>query len=207
MLYDQSLDLRIVGGMRMNYRLDVFTQQFPIVKRFVYHLIYYRELWAAYHRLQFKSEFWTHTIDAHLLQAAIYWCMIFGSHGCNPIHWKHLSEKESEELQASFRKGLSSQTGLTKEQWQQYWNDITDFRNRYAAHRELDFAKPVPDFTTALEIAFYYDHWIREVISPDFFEEPMLEETAQALRKSVAPLINQLLEHTKKYDDSSHQVT
>jgi len=193
--------------MRMNYRLDIFVQQFAIVKRFVYHLVYYRELLAVYRRLQLKSEFWTHTIDAHLLQAVIYWCMVFGSHGCNPTHWKHLSEEESKELQDSFRKGLSKQTGLTTEKWQQYWNDMTDFRNRYAAHRVLGFDKPVPDFTIALKIAFYYDHWIREVISPDFFGEPMLKESAEALRKSVAPLVEQLLEHTKKYNDHSNQAT
>jgi len=184
----------------MDYKPQVFLEQFPIVKRFVYHLIYYRELKAAYDRLQLQSEFWTHTIDAHVLQAAIHWCMVFGSDGCNPTHWKNLSNNGSEELQQSFRSGLSEQTNLTPDEWQKYWDAMNEFRGKYAAHRELGFCEPVPDFTSALQVAYYYDHWIREVISPDIFEEPRLENSAEALSQSVAPLINHLLGQTKKFE-------
>jgi hypothetical protein len=186
----------------MDYRPEVFREQFPIVKRFVYHLIYYRELKAAYDRLQLQSEFWTHTIDAHVLQAAIHWWMVFGSDGSNPTHWKNLSNSRSEELQQSFRSGLSKHTGIPTEEWQKYRDTMKDFRDKYAAHRELNFGEPVPDFTSALKIAYYYDHWIREVISPDIFEEPRLQKSAEALRQSVAPLINHLLGSTKKYENA-----
>ena len=189
----------------MDYNPEVFSEQFPIVKSFVYHLIYYRELRAAYSRLQLESEFWTHTINAHLLQATIYWCMVFGPHGCNPTHWKNLSSQESEKLQLSFRKGLFEQINLSMEQWQQYWKKMTGFRNQYVAHRELSFVESIPYFENALKVAYYYDYWIREVISPDILEEPPLEKSADALRQSVAPLINQLLVHTKKYQEHAGQ--
>lgn len=182
----------------MDYKPEVFLEQFPIVKRFVYHLVYYRELKAVHDRVKLQSEFWTHTIDAHLLQAAIHWCMVFGSHGCNQTHWKNLSNTDSEKLQESFRNGLPKETGLATAEWQKYWDAMNDFRGKYAAHRELNFCEPVPDFTSALKVAYYYDHWIRDVISPDIFEEPPLEKSAVALRESVTPLINHLLEDTKK---------
>lgn len=182
---------------RMNYDSEVFINQFPIVKRFVYHLVYYRTLWAAYRKHELQYEFWTHTIDAPLLQAAIYWCMVFGSHGCNPTHWKHLSKAQSDELQQSFRDGLPQHTEIDWHQWEQHWKKMTAFRSKYASHRELNLVKPVPNFDIALKVAYYYDHWIRELISLDTFDEPLLEETADRLREAVAPLVNDLLDHTK----------
>jgi len=101
----------------MEYDVDIFCEQFPIVKTFLYHLTCYRELHRAYQDLELKSEFWTHTIDAHLLQACILWCMVFGSHGCNPTHWKKLCKQDRENLENSFRKGLFEHTELTQEKW------------------------------------------------------------------------------------------
>jgi len=182
----------------MDYKPEVFVEQFPVVKRFVYHLIYYRKLKAACDRVELQSEFWTHTIDAHLLQAAIHWCMVFGSHGCNATHWMKLSSSDSEKLEQSFRNGLSKHTGLSAEEWRKCWDAMKDFRDNCAAHRKLNFCEPVPVFTSALKVAYYYDHWIREIISPDFFDEPPLEKSAEALSESVTPLIDHLVEDTKK---------
>ena len=67
----------------LNYNSDVFEEQFPLVKRFVHHLTNYRALHAAYVEYRIQSEFWTHTI-AHILQATINWCMVFGSDTRNP---------------------------------------------------------------------------------------------------------------------------
>jgi len=105
----------------MKYNVDIFAKQFPIAKRFLYHLIYYRELHTAYQGSGLKSQFWAHTIDAHLLQAAIHWCMIFGSDGCHPTHWKKLAIDQTAELEASFRNGLLKKTSLSPKQWTTYW--------------------------------------------------------------------------------------
>ncbi len=136
--------------------------QFPVVKRFVYHLVYYRTLSKAYSDSHLQNEFWTLTIDAHLLQAVIHWCMVFGSDGCNPTHWKKLSLNQSETLRQNFCDGLFGQTDLTQQTWESYWREIVDFRNNYAAHRALGFSSPVPHFDMALEVACYYDNWIRK---------------------------------------------
>lgn len=176
----------------MNYEPEVFTNQFPIVKRFVYHLIYYRALSECQKEHRLQNEFWTLTTDAHLLRATINWCMVFGSHKSNSTHWKRLSITESETLYRSFREGLFNATGLDGNRWQEYWKGMTDFRNKYAAHHELHFASLVPNFDTALVVAYYYDNWVRRVISPHTFAEPPLESFALSLQQSVAPLIRKL---------------
>lgn len=182
----------------MHYEQEVFTTQFPIAKRFIYHLAYYKTLIAAYRAHGLQSEFWATTINAHLLQAAILWCNVFGSDGSSRIHWKHLSKVESNKLQTSFRKGLPQWIGLGWPQWQAYWREMTGFRNQYAAHREqYEYKKKVPNFDTALKVIDYYDNWVRKVISPDILEEPLLTATYERLSTESAPLIEQLFETTK----------
>lgn len=187
----------------MDYNPDVFREQFPLIKRFVYHLIYYRALHAAYAESQIQSEFWTHTIDVHLLQALINWCMVFGSHGCNPTHWKKLSRTQSEELEASFRSGLTKSADIDETKWNKYWKEMTAFRDKYAAHRELVYNSPVPNFDLALKVANYYDEWIRQIIYPDAFDEPLLKETAEKVKSAIAPLIARLLNVTKETQQDS----
>ena len=181
----------------MEYNVDTFCEQFPIVKTFLYHLTCYRELKYIYQELDLKSEFWTHTIDAHLLQAAILWCMVFGSHGCNSTHWKKLSDQDREKLEDSFRDGLFRNTELTKEKWDAYGKDMRDFRNGYAAHRELNYAKPVPQFKIAEEVAYFYDEWIRELIAPDILEEPPLKKSVSFMQRKIRPMAMHYLSETK----------
>ncbi len=187
----------------MDYNPDIFQNQFPLTKRFVYHITYFKRLRNLYGNMRLESEFWTHTIDAHLLQATIYWCMVFGSHGCNPTHWKKLTDTDSEELQRSFRKGLFGETSLDETKWDTYWNEMIRFRNEFAAHHEVSFQGVVPAFDIALEVAFFYDRWIREVISPDTFDEPSLDTTARLLEKRIHPLFERFLQDTKDYNQDT----
>lgn len=144
-------------------------------------------------------------MNAHLFQATITWCMIFGAEGCNETHWKKLSPKDCEELQSSFRKRLQDVTGLSLDSWTAYWSEMTQFRNKYAAHRELKYDEPVPDFSNAIAVALFYDRWIRETIASDFLQDPPLEEFVAELQLSVAPLIKNLLTVTKEFNVSTEQ--
>jgi hypothetical protein len=189
----------------MEYSDKIFMEQFPIVKEFLYHLTCYRELYRTYKDLNLKSEFWTHTIDAHLLQACILWCMVFGAHG-NPTHWKNLCEQDREKLENSFREGLFKNTGLTQEKWDIYWKEMNDFRGGYAAHRELNYSKPVPSFSTAEEVAYYYDTWIREIIKPDIFDEPPLQKSVSSIQKEIRPLVMHYLSQTKLVKEDTELV-
>jgi hypothetical protein len=133
----------------MHYDRNVFMTQFEIVKMFIYHLTYYRTLRSGYEEYRLQNEFWTLTIDAHLLRAAINWCMVFGSDN-NQTHWKRLVKRSKSRVR-SFREGLFQETGMDEERWKQYWESMTTFRNKWAAHRELrEFTDRVPIFDTAL---------------------------------------------------------
>jgi hypothetical protein len=59
------------------------------------------------------------------------------------------------------------------------------FRNKYVAPHELGHFQPVPKLDRALEVAFYYDDWIRKAIFPDIFDEPPLRELVEQLRRNV----------------------
>jgi len=181
----------------MPYDQGVFINQFPLVKFFIYHLIYSRVARDSYRESHLQNEFWTLTIDAHLLRATINWCMVFGSES-EPTHWKRLTE-QSESHAQSFRDGLFRETGLSEAGWQEYWSDMKKFRDKWAVHRELEpYADPVPDFDTALAVAYHYDKWVRTIISPHTLSEPSLERFAVSLKESVTPLVIELLRVTKE---------
>ena len=99
-------------------------------------------------------------------------------------------------LRQSFRDALFQETGLDAQTWDQYWKEVVDFRNNYAAHRALEFSNPVPHLDIALKVVNYYDKWIRRVISPDTFAEPLLDAFSLNLGQSVAPLVSQLMRAT-----------
>jgi len=169
----------------MHYHKGVFTEQLPLVDQFVKHVTYHRALKPWVLRAKPKSPFWVDTSDAHLLQACIYWCMVFGSDGTNPTHWKRLAAAESEALLESFRSGLQATLRISASEWKAYRDEMVSFRNSYAAHHELDRLSPLPMLDRALEVAFYYDDWVRGIIFPDILDERPLRELAADLRQQV----------------------
>jgi hypothetical protein len=147
------------------------THQYQVLVSFVHHLAYYRVLKRCYNVSLAESEFWTLTIDAHLLRAIIDWCMVFGADS-NEVHWKNVAVDE--ETQNAFRSHLLAITGLTKEQWHGYWLDMTTFRNSFAAHKTITVNyPPVPILDMAMLVATTYDDWFRNSVAA-VFEEPAL---------------------------------
>ena len=170
----------------MEYRKEVFVQQVSLVHRFVRHLSHYRAIKSNRTRKWKDSWFWVDTSNAHLLQGAMCWCMVFGSHGQNEVHLRALAHEpgDAEELQGSFRNRLLATLRISGDQWLTYWEAMVAFRNKYAAHREIGFRDPVPDLKWALEAAFCYDLWVREIISPDVLGGPPLRHLFNELRQS-----------------------
>jgi hypothetical protein len=178
----------------MHYDRNVFRNQLPTVNRFVSHLTYYQILNKGYTERRLRNDFWYITIEAHLFAATMNWCKVFGSDDCNPTHWKKLSENQLER----FRKGLFQETGLDEKRWHLYWTSMTDFRNKFVAHRELHFEPTPPNFDTALAAAYYYDEWVRKIISPDTINDPPLAQFRMSLEESVPPLVDKLLGVTEQ---------
>jgi hypothetical protein len=75
----------------MRYRRKVLVEQVPLVDNFVRHLVHHRAILAALRQYAIRSHFWTDTCNAHLLQALLYWCMVFGNDKSNKTHWKHVA--------------------------------------------------------------------------------------------------------------------
>ena len=169
----------------MQYRREVFVEQVPLVDKFVKHLIHHRALhpWIATTKL--TTSFWSDTSDAHLFQAIINWCKVFGSDTSNETHWKALSPKDVKTLRETFRKDLFAATSMTAAEWDAYQKEVILFRNGYAAHRNLGHSQPVPVLDRALQVALHYDTWIRKVIAPDQWDELRLSKIVEDLRETV----------------------
>jgi hypothetical protein len=183
----------------MNYNPAIFIEQYPLVRQFIKSITLFREIKAATEKADLESEFWIQTINAHLLQATNYWCMVFGSDDRNKTHWKNLSGVDIDNLQESFRSGVVDELKIRFDDWAKYQKEIVQFRNRYSAHRELSYSKPVPNFDIAIEVAFFYDKWVRKVISPDHLDILYLKQYSENYRRQNSSLIEFLLTKTKKY--------
>ncbi len=152
--------------------------QYQVLAGFVHYLAYYRVLSKIYGDLSKKSEFWTRTIDAHLLRAIIDWCMVFGADS-NEIHWKRVVLDKAS--QTAFRKHLTTVTGMTGSKWKIYWLSMTKFRNKYASHKSVQGKYPsVPMMDMALQVATGYDDWVRQKVYASF-REPSLRDRYQRL--------------------------
>jgi len=156
----------------MKLNEDLWAQhQYQVIVSFVHHLAYYTVLKRCYDQSGSKSEFWTRTIDAHLLTAIMYWCMVFGADS-NQVHWKKVAADD--EARCSFRRHLLCAIELTREQWETYWSEMTTFRNKYAAHRiDAPVYPSVPNMDVALAAATAYDEWFRTSVTVSF-QEPSL---------------------------------
>lgn len=184
----------------MEYNEEIFCTQYPLITQFMRHAIYRSELYYQYNIFEIKSEFWTATIDSHYLQAIIYWCMVFGADGCNPTHWKNLSNTASEELMDSFRNGLYKNTSLDEKSFQAFWKGINDFRGGYVAHREIDFKGKSPIIQVAQEVAFFYDDWIRQVIYPASLRAKPLREKAELLKNQARKIATHYMTEWRQFN-------
>lgn len=169
-----------------HYRREVFVEQIPLVYSFTKHLLHHRTLMAVFTGKQFRSSFWVDTADAHLLQACIHWCMVFGNYDSNKTHWHNLAVGPASALRESFRKGISEHLGITEAEWKIYWDEMVGFRDQYIAHRDFAIQRPVPVLERALEAAFFYDSWVRQLIAPDILDERPLMELYAELKDIVA---------------------
>lgn len=161
---------------RTRYNKEIFVEQVPLVYSFARHLLHYRALKAALPKAPNCSQFWTDTSNAHISQACIYWCMVFGNYDSNKTHWHKLAVGPTGTLRASFRQGVCEHLGISEDELKRYWNEMVAFRDQYVAHRDPTNSSPVPSFDRALEVAIYYDSWVRRLIAPDILDTRPLRE-------------------------------
>jgi hypothetical protein len=115
-------------------------RQWDVLISFIHHMAYQRVLGKAYSESGLKSQFWRHSIDAHLIRAILNWCIVFGNDS-NEFHWKRVVVDEN--AQSACRRSFLKGAGLSEEKWKTFWTSMTDFRNKYVAHRDPPYT-PVP---------------------------------------------------------------
>lgn len=171
--------------MSSKYNEVVFANQVPLVNLFARHLIHHRVLRSALEGREFSSPFWADTATAHILQACGLWCMVFGNPNPNRTHVKKLRvENSKRDFEDEFSKGVSQHLGISVQEWNDYKTSVIAFRDQYVAHRDL-VAPPVPLLDQALEAAFFYDAWVRELIAPHTLDMPDLRYEYDVIRFAV----------------------
>jgi len=89
--------------------------------------------------------------------AVIEWCKLFGSHTEQILHWKNIIPNEYHD---EFRRGLYSKLNINKEEYDEYWRILKEYRDKYTAHYDDEFNKSSksqhPDLDQALLATYYY---------------------------------------------------
>ncbi|MDO8902341.1 MAG: hypothetical protein Q7V15_13420 [Phenylobacterium sp.] len=92
--------------------------------------------------------------------AAIEWCILFGSDHARlqHIHWKNMFDEDR------FRDGLLEFLTISKTEWKSYRQNLVNYRNELAAHRDLDpVTGSYPSFETGLSAAAFYNEKLVEL--------------------------------------------
>lgn len=188
----QRLSAPFDVGDNVSYSREVFASLMSQVDAFVKHLLCHRAVQCNGGAL-LQLPFWSLTSNAHLCQAVVSWCKVFGASGKNTeVHWHKLSTDEAETFKEGFRGALSKNLGLCPDAWRKYCKEVKDFRDKYVAHTEIGFSEPVPNLDIALDVAFLFDRWVRDVIAPDVIEDRPLSELAAQLSENFESHIESL---------------
>jgi hypothetical protein len=177
----------------MDYNVEVFSRQYPVVVFFVQRLAYFRGLKAAWDGITDHKEFWASTVDGHLKLATVAWCNVFGAYK-EETHWTKIpSSTIDKQARQDFCHKVLSKTGLTQEQWKTYHQEMLDFRNRYVAHLDVrvPFNDPVPLFDHALQVAYAYEEWARELTKSVIWNQPTLSSLYEQCESEASSIMSQ----------------
>ena len=175
----------------MNYNEAVFCHQYPVVVFFAQHLAYYRGLKAAWDGITEHKEFWASTVSGHLKLATTAWCNVFGSRKSD-MHWtKTPTGNIPKPAREDFTHKVLSKTGFTQEQWETYHKGMLAFRDKYVAHMDLHnpFNEPVPPFDPALQVAYAYEEWVRELTKAVIWGQPTLSSLYEQCEREASSVV------------------
>lgn len=177
----------------MKFDTEIFSHQYLQVEGFVRHLAYERGMQRAISNRECGTAFWAKTSDAHLMNAALYWCKVFGAEGLNSTHWKKTAITDALGAQDAFRQALYTKPGMNQMAWKTCWDEICHFRDTFVAHLDIGKIEPIPSFDKALLVALVYDDWVRALIAPDIIQHPKFEEMYSNWEKDSFNVVNQAL--------------
>jgi hypothetical protein len=160
---------------------------------FICHYLSYKKLHSKRDGLKGEKGFWVHTVNAHIMVSCSYWCMIFGSEKNNDLHWKNLSFNLNKD-QNGFENKLLKELSISQDEWGKVRKSIMTFRNKYIAHRDIEYREPVPYLENAYKAIMIYSDWLREDILR-FSDILTFGATLEQIASLHENMINQTLSH------------
>ena len=115
---------------------------------------------ASYRSLQdipreFSQNYWILIYNNFFDLAVLGWCKIFGTHS-EPTHWKNIVDDHE-----TFRKGLLAHLGISEGAWEDYWQEVKNYRDSEVSHALRNPAVTrYPNLDNALEACYYYYNWL-----------------------------------------------
>lgn len=171
-----------------NYNEELIGKVYYSMKHFLFHSEAFRTINKRIDCLLGDREFWVYTNDAHLKSAVMIWCKLFGIKK-EETHWQRLFSNKICDAQTLRFYELLEEKGISREQFEQFSNDMRTFRNKYVAHQN-DYNKPVPILDIAYEAVFALDKLIRE--SPYTFTDDKFELMVDGYRMQIKGTIDTL---------------
>lgn len=184
--------MKVNEGMEKIYQLH--QSQFNLMERFMCHYISYKEIYSRREELMSGSKFWAQTCTAHVCEAVIIWCKLFGTRG-DETHWKKFIQDKSE--QEKFKGILWEKLNFSEDNWTDYVEAMRKLRGKCIAHTELAFDRSsiipelfpadnvinLPELDTAVKVVKFYDEWARIKRYGEFYafhhEVPRVEDVVK----------------------------
>lgn len=154
---------------------------------------------VAYHRSllkqkdNFEQNYWILIFNNFLEIAVLEWCKVFGSN-TDTTHWtNHINDE------AGFRSNLLKRLNLTQPEWDNYWQEMKNYRDKVVAHHEYDpKITNYPDFSHALESCyFYYEILIKELRLLKCYDYP----------DNLEEYFNRSLKQAEKISETAYDAT
>lgn len=170
------------------YNEDVIGEILHILKDFLYHIESHRCINNKLDDLQGEREFWIYTSNAHIMNAAISWCKVFGTYS-NKTHWNNIFDKKIIKYAKAKFFALLEQKNISKKQYEENREKIRSFRDKYVAHNE-DYEAPIPNFDYACKTVFCLDELLRE--GPYLFHSKVFSELTIEYRNDIMKTLNMI---------------
>jgi hypothetical protein len=88
---------------------------------------------------------------------------------------------------------ILDRTGFTIEKWEAYHTRMIEARGKHFTH--LDLSKPitgkVPSFKPALEVAYAYEEWIKELMRPALTSPCTLSREYEMWKAEATEMVSQ----------------
>jgi hypothetical protein len=140
-----------------------------------------------------KQTFWIMTVNLLADTAAIEWCKVFGSWD-EDTHWTQAVPKEQhDEIRAELLKVI----GLTQEEWEEYRENIVNYRDQMVAHHDLDATvAKYPHYDVAVLASNFIFDQLRDIADPNHLGgiPTSLDRWSQTVAKNMSAIVSKAFE-------------